>query len=81
MKQELILHKLNRISGKETIKRLEQLGFKQIRQKGSHVVLKKVTSDGEIGCVVPLHKVLAIGTLHGILNQARISIDDFIEAE
>jgi len=75
------LHKLNRISGKETIKRLEQLGFQKIRQKGSHVVMKKVTSDGEIGCVVPLHKELAVGTLLGILKQARISVDLFVDAE
>ena len=52
--------KLNRTSGKDTIRRLEKLGFKQIRQRGSHVVLKKQTTEGEIGCVVPLHKELAV---------------------
>lgn len=34
--------------------------------------------DGEIGCVVPLHKELAAGTLQGILKQAKISVDDFL---
>lgn len=53
--------KLKRMSGKEAIKRLENLGFRRVRQRGSHVVLKKQTSEGEIGCVVPLHKELAIG--------------------
>jgi predicted RNA binding protein YcfA (HicA-like mRNA interferase family) len=71
--------KLRRISGEETIRRLEKLGFQRIRQRGSHVVLKKQTPDGDIGCVVPLHKELAIGTLHGILKQAKISIEEFIE--
>lgn len=55
--------KLARISGGETIRKLEKLGFKIARQRGSHVILKKQTPDGEIGCVVPLHKELAIGTL------------------
>ena len=73
--------KLRRISGEETIRRLEKLGFQRIRQRGSHVVLKKQTPDGDIGCVVPLHKELAIGTLHGILKQAKISIEEFIEDE
>lgn len=71
--------KLRRISGEETIRRLEKLGFQRIRQRGSHVVLKKQTPDGDIGCVVPLHKELAIGTLHGILKQAKLSIEEFIE--
>ena len=56
--------KLNRISGEETTRKLERLGFKQVRQRGSHVVLKKNTPDGDIGCVVPLHKELAIGTMN-----------------
>ena len=51
---------LPRVSGKETIRALERLGFKKVRQKGSHVVLKKETENGVIGCVVPLHKALAI---------------------
>jgi predicted RNA binding protein YcfA (HicA-like mRNA interferase family) len=45
---------------------LEQLGFRQIRQRGSHIVLKKETPEGEIGYVVTLHRQLAIGTLKGI---------------
>jgi predicted RNA binding protein YcfA (HicA-like mRNA interferase family) len=69
--------KLRRVSGQEAIRALEQLGFIQVRQRGSHVVLKKSTPEGEIGCVVPLHRELAIGTLRGILKQAHISPDEF----
>jgi predicted RNA binding protein YcfA (HicA-like mRNA interferase family) len=71
--------KLKRTSGKDTIRRLEKLGFKRIRQRGSHVVLKKQTTEGEIGCVVPLHKELAVGTLRGILRQAKLSVEEFTE--
>lgn len=70
--------KLRRLSGDETIRRLERLGFTRVRQRGSHVVLRKDLSDGTaVGCVVPLHKELALGTLHGILKQARISPEDW----
>jgi predicted RNA binding protein YcfA (HicA-like mRNA interferase family) len=62
--------KLPRISSREAIRTLERLGFEQIRQTGSHVVIKKETLDGEIGCVVPVHRQLKIGTLSGILKQA-----------
>ncbi len=59
-----------RVSGKDTIRALERLGFLQIRQQGSHIILKKQTPNGEIGCVVPLHRELALGTLKSILKQA-----------
>lgn len=71
--------KLKRISGEKAIRRLEKLGFKRVRQRGSHVILKKQTSDEEIGCVVPLHKELAVGTLRGILKQAKLTSEEFIE--
>jgi hypothetical protein len=61
--------KLPRISSKEAIRALERLGFEQVRQTGSHVVMKKETEDGEIGCVVPVHRELKVGTLSGILKQ------------
>jgi predicted RNA binding protein YcfA (HicA-like mRNA interferase family) len=48
--------KLPRISGKEAIRSLEHLGFEQVRQTGSHVVMKKVTEDGLVGCVIPMHR-------------------------
>ncbi len=71
--------KLPRLSGRELIRILELFGFLQIRQKGSHVILKKQTADGSLGTVVPDHKELAEGTIRGILKQAQVSIDDFLE--
>ena len=71
--------KLQKVSGEVTIRTLEKLGFQKIRQRGSHVILKKQTPEGEIGGVVPVHKELAAGTLRGILKQARISIEEFIK--
>ncbi len=68
--------KLPVISGTEAIKALERLGFSVVRQRGSHIVLRK----GSSGCVVPNHHELKIGTLTGILKQAGISPDDFIKA-
>ena len=70
---------LRKLSGKEAIRALERLGFEQIRQRGSHVVLKKQTGMGDVGCVVPLHKELAIGTLRGILKQAGVTPAEFME--
>ena len=68
--------KLPRISGAEAIKVFEDLGFSIARQKGSHVVLRK----GDVGCVIPLHKELAVGTLRSAIKQAKLSAEDFLEA-
>jgi predicted RNA binding protein YcfA (HicA-like mRNA interferase family) len=68
--------KLPRISGRECVKALEKLSFVQVRQRGSHVVMR----SGERGCSVPLHKQLKVGTLRGILKQADVDTDEFLEA-
>lgn len=70
--------KLPRMSGRELIRLLERFGFIQIRQKGSHIVLRKQTEGNTLGTVVPDHKELADGTIRGILKQAQISVDDFL---
>lgn len=69
---------LKKISGKECIKILcNKFDFKIIRQRGSHVILKKETLSGKIGTVVPMHEELKIGTLKGILELAKIDEDEF----
>lgn len=72
--------KMPRISSREAIRALERLGFEQIRQTGSHVVMKRVTEEGEIGCVVPVHRELKVGTLNGILKQAKVTVEEFTES-
>ena len=68
--------KLPRISGQEAIRVFERLGFHQARQRGSHVVMRR----GDRGCVIPLHKELAVGTLRGALRQAGVSPEEFTAA-
>lgn len=71
--------RLRRVSGEEAIRALERIGFRRVRQRGSHVILKKETAQGSVGCVVPLHRELAIGTLHGILQLAKVTAEEFME--
>ena len=68
-----------RVSGHEAIRALERRGFVQVRQRGSHIVLNRLTPEGEIGCVVPLHRELAMGTLRGILKQARVTPEELAD--
>jgi predicted RNA binding protein YcfA (HicA-like mRNA interferase family) len=66
--------RLPRVSGAEVIRALAKLGFEQVRQRDSHVVLRR----SDKGCVVPLHRELAIGTLRGVLKQAGLSAEEFL---
>jgi hypothetical protein len=34
---------------------------------------------GAKGCVVPMHREVKVGTLAGVLRQAEVSQDDFID--
>jgi predicted RNA binding protein YcfA (HicA-like mRNA interferase family) len=67
---------LPHMSGQQAIKVFESLGFSVVRQKGSHVVLRR----RDKGCVVPLHKDLAIGTLRSALKQAGVTVEIFSNA-
>lgn len=71
--------KLPILSGDELIKILELFGFIQVRQKGSHVILKQKSLNQSIGTVVPKHKEIAEGTLRAILRQCQISPEEFLE--
>lgn len=62
------------VSGRQLIKALEADGWEVVRQRGSHVRLKK--SGRRIALVVPLHKELRKGTLAGILRDTDLSSKD-----
>lgn len=67
---------LPHVSGAEAVRVLQRLGFSVARQRGSHIVLRR----GATGCVVPNHRELKLGTLSGILKQAGLTPEEFIEA-
>ncbi|MHB8633960.1 MAG: type II toxin-antitoxin system HicA family toxin [Thermoplasmatota archaeon] len=72
------LAQLKKISGKECIKILcNRFGFRVVRQKGSHIVLRKESPSGSRGASVPNHPELRLGTLKGILEQAGVSEEEF----
>jgi predicted RNA binding protein YcfA (HicA-like mRNA interferase family) len=67
--------KLPCVSGAKVAKSLERIGFVRMRQKGSHLVMRRGTSV----CVVPMHREVDQGTLRGILRQAGVSPEEFVE--
>ena len=69
--------KLKVLSGKEVCKILEQNGFQQIRQRGSHIIMQKKTGDATITIPVPNHNEIKIGTPQSIIHQSKLSRELF----
>lgn len=70
------MSKLTPVKPGDVIKILEKLGFKRIRQSGSHAVFYH--PDGR-WTTVPIHKGkdVAKGTLHKILKDVGFSYQEF----
>lgn len=70
--------KLPNVTGQETIKALEKIGFQVVRQKGSHVRMKH--EDNRV-VTIPIHanKSLGKGLLRKILRDAELTVEQFQE--
>lgn len=69
--------KLPRISGRECARALEKAGFSIIRQRGSHMVMRREDPFAQV--VVPDHRELHTGTLHDIIRDAGLTVEEFID--
>jgi len=64
--------RLPQISGRSLIRLLVSLGYEVVRQKGSHVRVRKRNPLGEHNITVPDHDVLAKGTLSDLLTRVSL---------
>jgi predicted RNA binding protein YcfA (HicA-like mRNA interferase family) len=65
------------LSGKEVCQILKRHGFRNVRQRGSHIVMQCQTEAGTITVPVPDHSELKIGTLSSIIRQSRLPRAEF----
>jgi predicted RNA binding protein YcfA (HicA-like mRNA interferase family) len=63
------------VNGAEAVRALKRFGFVQLRQTGSHLILRKDNRT----VVVPQHKPLKPGTLKGIIEQAGLTLEQFVK--
>jgi len=65
------------LSGLKIVKALGKAGFQVVGRKGSHVRLKRKTSDKISIVIVPMHPEVKRGTLKSIFRQAGLSAEEF----
>jgi len=65
-----------RPTAKELIRAFKKLGFYEARTRGSHVIL--IDAEGRRKVSVPFHggKLVPLGTLRGILEDAEINAEE-----
>lgn len=61
------------LSAREVCAILEQHGFVQVRQRGSHIIMQRRTDAGTVTVPVPNFRELAAGTLRSIVRQSRLA--------
>lgn len=69
--------KLPVISGRQARRAFEKDGWLFDRQRGSHMILIK--PDVPYNLAIPDHKELDRGLLRGLIRDANLSIDRFLE--
>jgi predicted RNA binding protein YcfA (HicA-like mRNA interferase family) len=70
--------KLPVVSGIETVKAFSKIGYEVDHQTGSHIVIRQRKYPHR-RLTVPNHKEVAKGTLRGLIKQAGLTVEEFIE--
>lgn len=71
--------KIPALSAREIIRALRRAGFREERQKGSHLIFKHEITG--VRTVVPVHsgKTIKKPLLRAIIEDAKLSVDEFLE--
>jgi predicted RNA binding protein YcfA (HicA-like mRNA interferase family) len=62
------------VNGPEAVRALRRFGFEAVRQAGSHLIMRKEKRT----VVVPQHKPIKPGTLKALIEQAGLTVEEFV---
>jgi len=66
------------LAPKAIINALCKAGFKKVSQRGSHAKYRNESNPVKT-VIIPMHPEIAKGTLRSILEQANISLEEFLK--
>ena len=71
--------RLPSLTARKIIRALKKVGFTEERQKGSHLIL--IRPDTKTRTVVPIHagKTIKPSLVYAIIEDARLTVHEFIE--
>ena len=65
------------VSAHDAIRVFEEIGYRQVRQRGSHIRLRDDTNPTRLPLTVPNHKTLKPGLLRKLIRDAGLTVDEF----
>ena len=63
----------------DIIRALQRDGWTRVRQRGSHIRLHKRVEGEVLKITIPAHRPVKRSTLAHILQQARLSVEEFVK--
>ena len=67
------------ISAGEAIRVFEKIGYRVVRQRGSHIRLRDDQDEKHQPLTIPNHKTLKPGLLRRLIRDANLTVDEFTE--
>lgn len=67
------------VSARDAIRVFERIGYRQVRQRGSHIRLRDDSDSSHSPLTVPNHKALKPGLLRKLIRDAGLTVDAFNE--
>lgn len=65
------------VSARECVAALTKVGFRVLRQKGSHITMKRDEPYARV--TIPNHKEIKIGMLRAIIRDAGLTVQEFLD--
>jgi predicted RNA binding protein YcfA (HicA-like mRNA interferase family) len=70
--------RLPAVSGHQAVKAFERIGYRMVRQRGSHIRLRDESNPNHHPLTIPAHKVLKPGLLRKLLRDADLTVEEFV---
>jgi predicted RNA binding protein YcfA (HicA-like mRNA interferase family) len=66
------------VSGRQVVNALERIGYRVVRQRGSHIRLRDESDPNHLPVTVPNHSVVKPGLLRRVLRDANLTVAEFL---
>jgi len=68
--------KIPQVSGRTAVKIFSKIGYRAIRQRGSHI---RLHHSSKKPLTIPNHKIVGKGLLRKLLRDSELTIDEFLK--
>jgi predicted RNA binding protein YcfA (HicA-like mRNA interferase family) len=73
------LTKVPSVNYPQVVAAFERAGWRVVRQKGSHIRVKKSSPTGTLTATIPAHKPIKRSTLAKLLKDAELDLEEFLD--